>query len=109
MLQSLSGLENIDEQSIENLTIYYNNQLSYCAIESVCECITAPGVDLEIANNAPGCNNPAEVLAMCSVGLEESAQNETQPVIHIYPNPSNSTFTIEYRNSRQPGQANQDF
>lgn len=97
MLQSLSGLENIDEQTIEHLTIYYNNQLTYCAIESVCECITAPGLELVIANNAPGCNNPAEVLAMCSVGLEESMQSETQPVIHIYPNPSSGTFTIEYR------------
>jgi len=97
VLQSLSGLENIDEQSIEDLTIYYNNQLSYCAIESVCECITAPGVDLEIANNAPGCNSPAEVLAMCSVGMEESSQNKNHPVVNIYPNPSNSTFTIEYR------------
>lgn len=101
MLQSLSGLENIDEQTIEHLTIYYNNQLSYCAIESVCECIPAPGLELVISNNAPGCNNPAEVLAMCSVGLEESAQSQTQPVIHIYPNPSNSTFTIEYQGASE--------
>ncbi len=64
-LISLEGLGNIDANSIENLSVKFNNSLSTCDVQSICDYLSNPGGEVEIHNNAPGCNNPAEIANAC--------------------------------------------
>jgi len=65
ILTSLSGLDNIDTASIDELTIVYNNELSTCEIQSVCDYLVNPNAVIEIHDNAAGCNNQQEVAEAC--------------------------------------------
>ena len=64
-LTSLSGLANIDAGTIENISIWNNNSLSECHIQSICDYLAAPNGTIKIYNNAPGCNNPPEIAQAC--------------------------------------------
>ncbi|MCB2222019.1 MAG: T9SS type A sorting domain-containing protein [Bacteroidetes bacterium] len=64
-LTSLSGLENIDPVSIENLAIHHNISLSNCEVESLCDYLANPNGSIDIYNNAAGCNSPPEIAAAC--------------------------------------------
>ena len=93
-LTSLTGLDGINSGSIINLRIVGNDTLSTCAILSICEYLAAPNGTIEIHDNATGCNSQEEVLAACSVGLDESAVSSRQSAVNIYPNPSSLVITI---------------
>ena len=70
-LTSLTGLDNIDASQMNGLLIYDNISLSLCEVQSICDYLVNPSGDLEIYNNAPGCNNPEEVEEACeSVSVE---------------------------------------
>ncbi len=68
-LTNLDGLENIDPQSLEELSIYDNPLLSSCEIESVCSYLANPTGSINIYNNATGCNDPTEVASSCGITL----------------------------------------
>ena len=68
-LNSLSGLENIDNFSVSNLSITFNNNLSTCDNEVICNYLENPNGIVLIHTNAPGCNNSAEVVSDCGVNL----------------------------------------
>jgi len=87
-------LDNIDAGSITDLTIYYNNSLSTCEVQSICDYLASPNGTIEVHDNATGCNSQEEVLAACSVGLDESAVSGRQSAVNIYPNPASTTITI---------------
>jgi hypothetical protein len=91
-LTSLSGLDNIEPTSIVNLQIGYNESLSECDVESICAYLISPDGNVNITNNANGCNSDLQVLMECSVGLEENATfNEN---ITIYPNPASGIISV---------------
>ncbi|MBK7174260.1 MAG: hypothetical protein IPH84_13730 [Bacteroidales bacterium] len=57
ILSSLSGLDNIDAGSIYHLELTYNDSLTTCNIESVCNYLANPNGTIIIASNSSGCNN----------------------------------------------------
>jgi hypothetical protein len=69
MLTSLSGLDNIDASSIADLSIADNGSLSTCEVQSICGFLSSPNGDVNIYNNASGCNNPSEVASGCGISM----------------------------------------
>ena len=92
-LESLSGLDNINAESISDLAITGNETLSTCEVKSVCDYLVSPNGEIEIRDNAAGCNNKQEVEDACSSSINVVTalyQLKTQP------NPFTTTTTIEY-------------
>ena len=92
-LTSLTGLDSIDAGSITNLYICYNESLSTCEVQSVCDYLANPNGTIEIHNNATACNSQAEVETACeNASVDEFSQSKR---LSIFPNPSSSQITIE--------------
>ncbi len=68
-LTSLTGLDNIAAASISNLTITYNDSLSTCEVQSICDYLSSPGGTVNIYANSTGCNNPPEIASSCGIVL----------------------------------------
>lgn len=82
LLTDLSPLENIDPNSITDLSIYNNPQLSDCDIQSICGYLVSPAGSVDIHDNAPGCNSQGEVEDDCENNcLPEGIEFETQASI----------------------------
>lgn len=64
-LTNLAGLENIDANSIEDLSINYNSSLATCEVQSICAYLANPPGTIKIYENGPGCSNPAEIANAC--------------------------------------------
>ncbi|MBW6490477.1 MAG: T9SS type A sorting domain-containing protein [Lentimicrobium sp.] len=93
VLSSLSGLDSIAPASISDIYIEYNPLLSACEVSSVCEYLVSPNGDIDITNNAPGCNSPEEVQEACeALGMEEPLAGS--PCL-IFPNPANEHLIIQ--------------
>ncbi|MBC8320244.1 MAG: T9SS type A sorting domain-containing protein [Bacteroidetes bacterium] len=92
ILQSLSGLENIAPNSIENLVIGHNPVLSECEVVSICEYLAAPIGDVSIFFNTTGCNSPEQVEDACeSVDIFKVAYNNK---ISFFPNPATDKLIV---------------
>jgi hypothetical protein len=92
-LYTLSGLDNINANSIYDLYIMFNQNLTKCDIKSVCDYLASPNGDVIVVANAPGCYSEDEVLAECTVELDETDIQTSQYT--IYPNPFSERITIE--------------
>ena len=90
-LINLSGLENIEANSISKLDIYDNLSLAYCQIQNICNYLAIPNADINIHDNATGCNNHEEVEDACGIGIPDIT-NETE--FTIYPNPAQNKIHI---------------
>ncbi len=93
-LISLTGIDNIEYQSITNLKITYNPMLSECEVNSVCDYLANPGGIIWLFDNAGGCDSQEEVEEACqAIGMEE---NNVLKDFLIYPNPirENTTFSF---------------
>lgn len=96
MLQSLSGLDNIEAESIEGIYMIRNFSLSDCAIQSICDYLAMPFADVIIDSNALGCNSQEVIEEICeSVSIEEPTANQN---ITFYPTPATTTITIQTNN-----------
>jgi len=92
-LTSLTGLDNIDVGSITGLRIFDNGSLSTCEVQTICDYLANPNGNIQINDNATGCNNIEEVEAACEViSVDEISIGNT---FSIYPNPTSSQITIE--------------
>lgn len=91
-LSNLNGLENIDYETIWALSITGNTILSECSVESICNDILLDSTNVDISNNALGCNSEAEVEAACTTSLAVDELSEQS--ISIYPNPASNYITI---------------
>ncbi len=101
VLTSLKGIENISSESIENLYITRNPMLYNGAIKSICDYLASPTGDIEISENATGCNSPAEVEAACSaVSVNDFILADG---FSIYPDPATNKITIS-TNRTFPGE-----
>jgi len=85
-LMSLEGLENLEASSIGSLFIVENEQLSTCAISSICNYIATEDADITIYSNAEGCNNIEEVESRCS--SNDLTEQSPDPKPFLYPNPA---------------------
>jgi hypothetical protein len=90
-LKSLDGLDNIASGSVNNLIITYNDSLSDCAVESLCNYLASPAGTIEIHDNAPGCNSPTEVEEACLISVGETG---VENQITLFPNPADKTISI---------------
>jgi len=93
-LASLTGLDNINSGSITDLYISYNDTLSQCAVQSVCDYLTSPNANIGIEGNAPGCNSPEEVDSACVYLSNEEVNHK--PDFSIYPNPASGEVIIAF-------------
>ncbi|MDX9905287.1 MAG: T9SS type A sorting domain-containing protein [Bacteroidales bacterium] len=102
-LVSLEGIDNISAGSISLLNIYFNDMLSECDVASICEYLAAPNGEIEISGNASGCNSVEEVMAECTVGIDEQAVGSRRSAVRCYPNPTAGTseFLISNFDSQQ--------
>ena len=81
-LETLSGIDNLN--SLSNLLITFNDNLSECDVESICNYLGEGGTN-QIGANSNGCISSTEVLEQCTVSTNGvDSKNE----IVIYPNPT---------------------
>ncbi len=90
-LTNLSGIDNINSQTITNLYISHNSSLSMCEVKSICDYLANPNGIIDINNNATGCNTQNEVEEACLVSVTKT--NYDQDLL-IYPNPAQNKITI---------------
>lgn len=95
-LESLEGIENIDTDSIIDLSIFSNPSLSYCEIQSICNYLSIPNGSTYINNNATGCTTQTEVEIACAVLVTSRI---LEPEIKIYPNPAKTNIFISTSNN----------
>jgi hypothetical protein len=105
VLTSLSGLDNVDADSVTDLFIVMNGNLSTCAVQSICDYLAAPNGSVSIYGNASGCDSLEEVESACAVGVDRSAVGGRQSAVRIYPNPSTGPFTFAF-NLENPSRVN---
>lgn len=95
-LTSLNGLHNIDPTTIyENVEITNNPLLAICSVPFVCNWLSNPFNDMQIYDNAPGCNDSNEIIEMCSMGVNDT---EAKPMITMYPIPVIDILNIQSKN-----------
>ncbi len=102
-LESLTGLDNIDPNSIEDLSISYNESLNDCDVESICAYLVSPSGDVNISNNRVGCSSILQILDACSVGTTEIVSDQ---IFTIYPNPAFNEFFITSNKDQNITQVN---
>ncbi len=89
-LESLEGLEHLELSYLNNLTIAFNQTLNKCAVESICNYISA-GKTIFIANYQGDC--------LDNESLENSCQNFSKTELPCkgvpFPNPTNDYLILE--------------
>jgi hypothetical protein len=85
----LSGLFGVT--SIGNLTITFNDNLSTCSVESICNYLQDGGI-ATIGGNIQGCDSRGQILEGCTVATEDNIAGES----HVYPNPVSDALYVEY-------------
>jgi hypothetical protein len=69
-ITALSGLTAIGQ----NLDIYSNPKLSFCAIATICQYLANPPGTIDIHDNATGCSNTTEIQAACNNPITITSQ-----------------------------------
>jgi len=89
-LSSLSGLDSLNTTSLDKLVIASNENLSECAIFSVCNFLSENG-DAFFGYNKEGCNSEEEVEEACLVDVQINKNIS----IEMYPNPASDKVYIK--------------
>ncbi len=90
-LTTLVGLDNIDAESINLISISGNSTLTTCEVQSVCDYLASPYANIYIHNNMTGCNNKEEVISACQ---EVSILHLNYSPFTIYPNPTKGQIIV---------------
>jgi len=93
VLTSLAGLGNVYSSSISYLQIISNEQLYECEVHPICSYLIEPNANIDIYDNAPGCNSQEEVEASCD-SLVFVNNGISGPDFSIAPNPVKSFVII---------------
>ncbi|MBU3928609.1 MAG: T9SS type A sorting domain-containing protein [Bacteroidetes bacterium] len=91
LLSDLSDLENIKLDGMQNLVVKNNPLLSECEIQNICNYLSASTGNIEISENAVGCNNQQEVQLACFSGSQDY-NISLKP--EVYPNPAKNILFI---------------
>ena len=89
-LTSLQGLNNIDPNTITGISIIFNNDLSTCEVESICEYLSNPNFIASVGNNSDNCYTVQNIIEACLVGIDSKMQNN----IELFPNPARTYIYI---------------
>ena len=92
ILYSLAGLDNINANSITDLTISDNDSLSMCEVLSVCSYLSTPNGNVVVQGNSAGCNNVAEIETACQA--ISTPEKDLPATFLIYPNPADQKIFI---------------
>ena len=98
-LATLSGLDNINPQTITAVNIENCTSLSFCSVASICYFVQNISGGT-FANNLPGCNNGTEISNICNLEISESDQLTYQ----IAPNPTSDFLYVNNINDVTPKQ-----
>jgi hypothetical protein len=93
-LTVLAGLENLDEATLKGLDISFNQSLSSCDVESICNYLSGSNGTAIIEGNSSGCTNEDEVKAKCGLGFAEELTDEE--LFSVFPNPVSNQITITF-------------
>jgi len=97
LLTSLTGIDNIEAVTIQDLHIFSNPLLSTCEVSSICEYLASPGGTIDIHDNATGCNSQQEVEDACAtIAINEIGFEDE---FSMFPVPVESTLTISSKNN----------
>ena len=88
-LTHLYGIDGVT--SIGNLTITFNDTLSACSVESICNYLQDGGT-ATIGGNNIRCDSPAQVEEACTVATEDKVAGQ----LHVYPNPVTDALYVEH-------------
>ena len=96
LLTNLTGLGNATTSIGSNLDLLFNDELSLCAVPSICKYLSNPpvGAVISIASNTIGCNSQVEIENLCP-SLDISNMNEDVDAFLVYGNESGTELTIE--------------
>jgi len=92
-IKSLSGIDSLNTETIATLHMIYNDSLSWCAVESICQYLESPNASVSI-QNAIGCDSLEVVKELCSHNSIPEQQSVSQ--LSAYPNPFTTSTTIEF-------------
>jgi type IX secretion system substrate protein/receptor L domain-containing protein len=95
VLEDIDAFSQISPVEVTDVTIENSPMLSECAVESICDFLSAGG-DALFANNATGCNSTDEVNAACLVGLHNA---EFSSEMSISPNPTSGLINLQFAGS----------
>jgi len=85
-------VDNIDPSTIADLILENSNNLTTCAVNSICDYLDNGGV-ASISGNATGCNSVAEVQSACSPVAAIEIGGDTGE-IEVSPNPTTGLVEI---------------
>jgi len=91
VLTSLAGLENLDTIG-GDLRIVYNDSLSVCDVPFICDYLSDPSGNMEIHDNAPGCNSHLQLAYDCSITYDCL----TSGTYHLYSQGDIDYFPLVY-------------
>ena len=95
-LISLSGLDNINVATVTNLSLLNSPQLSFCAIQSICDYIAGDG-PRSISGNATTCATEVSIQAACSNNISIPIFDDYSWLSSIVnPNNCNGESVTEY-------------
>ncbi|NPD48241.1 T9SS type A sorting domain-containing protein [Lentimicrobium sp. S6] len=97
MLNDISGIKNINADSMSTLTIFDNQQLSNCHVKSICDYIAIPDASFDILDNNTGCDNIEEVEENC----ETTGIIEHNNLISIIPNPAKDFVQFHFEQENE--------
>lgn len=100
-LIGLTGLDHIEANSIEDLTITYNPDLSHCSVLSICNYLRSPNGYVTIENNFTGCNSPEEVQDSCEAHGVNIDEHIMRDEVILYPNPATNKVNISTGDGRE--------
>lgn len=95
-LISLTGVDDIEADSLMNISINNNYSLSTCEVQSICDYLASPNGTTLIYSNQTGCNSPQEVETACE--LISIAEFNLADHFSVFPNPTDDIAHFSFRN-----------
>ncbi|HHB78574.1 MAG TPA: hypothetical protein ENK85_05015, partial [Saprospiraceae bacterium] len=74
-LNNIAGIAQVDHTTINNLSIYYNDNLSSCSVNSVCNYLELPAPSTDIHDNLTNCNSDSEISTFCHCNISATTSN----------------------------------
>lgn len=91
-ITNLEGLNGLNAELLESITIRKNPILSNCHIESVCHKLDIDIESVVVEDNMTDCNSKDEIISKCLISIQESDSNKQ---LIIFPNPTSDLIQVQ--------------